>query len=545
MASPSADATRLDAIVVGAGFAGLYALHRLEKEGFRVRAFEAAPDVGGTWYWNTYPGARCDAQSIVYCYMFDEALHRDWKWSEHYATQPEILRYLQYVADRYDLRHRISFSTRIERAWFDDVRKEWIVATDHGEEVRTRWLFLATGALSVGRLPDIAGIESFKGQSCHTGSWPREGVDFTGKRVAVIGTGSSGVQIIPEIAQQAAQMTVFQRTPAFVAPARSREISEAEREEFAREFDEYRWRMRRGDMSGIGDVLLSGHLPPPHPSAAGIPPEEIDTLLEGRWGVGGALVMRLFRDLMINRETNNIVADFFRKKIREVVTDPEVADRLTPRDYPFGSKRICIGSGYYETFNRKNVRLIDISSNPIRRITEDGIELEDEQLEFDTIVYATGFDAITGALLSMDIRGKGGDSLKEAWSQGARSYLGLAVADFPNLFTITGPGSPASLSTVTVSIEQHVDWLADLMIHARSHGFTQIEAGAEAQARWCEQVQEAVERTLFLQGKSWYRGANIPGKPQVFLAYVGGVGTYRQICDDVAADGYRGLEFSR
>jgi cyclohexanone monooxygenase len=533
-----------DVIVVGTGFAGLYALHLLRSRGWNAKAFEAADDVGGTWYWNRYPGARCDAQSLAYSFMFDEALHRDWRWSERYATQSEILSYLRFVADRLDLRRSIVFNTRIASATFDDDANRWTVQTESGERSSAPFLIMATGALSAGRIPDIPGLESFAGKSYHTSDWPHEGVNFTGKRVAVIGTGSSGVQAIPIIAEQASHLSVFQRTPGFVVPARNAETSAAERDLFNERFARYKHELAQGQVIGGGDILLADHLAPTPVSTVGMSAEERQALMDARWEVGGAAILYAFGDSMTNVEANDALADFVRSKIGALVKDLATAELLTPRGYPFGSKRLCVGTNYFETFNRENVALIDVSNTPITAFTREGLRIAETAYSFDIIVFATGFDAVTGALTSIDIRGSAGLHLRDAWAAGPHSYLGTAIAGFPNLFTVTGPGSPSVIGNVVMNIEQHTEWLVDLLDHARAQGIARIEADAAAQRDWSAHVADVASATLFSKGKSWYLGANIAGKPRVFLPYIGGLGRYRAICADIVADGYRGFCFS-
>lgn len=537
------DSDILDVVIVGAGFAGLYALHQLRGMGLRTTVLEASDEIGGTWNWNRYPGARCDVQSLIYCYMFDKALHASWTWSERYATQDEILRYIRHVADYLELSPDIALQSQVSRAEFDDDANLWTVTTEEGRSYTARWLIMATGPLSVGQWPDIPGIEQFTGEAYHTSTWPRDAVDFTGKRVAVIGTGSSGVQIIPEIARDAASLTVYQRTPNFVAPARNRPMSLAESQSFLDQFDEMRRSIRAGELVGTGEILAPPDFPPTVPSATSLSQAERDTLLGQRWAIGGVTIARTFGDTMTNEVTNSIVADFIRNRIREAVNDPVTAEKLIPTGYPFGSKRICVGTDYYETYNRQNVELVDLLNDPIDRFEANGIRSQSGICrQFDVIICATGFDAVTGALTRIDIRGRNGIALKDSWAKGPAAYLGLAVRGFPNLFTICGPGSPGALSVVTVSIEQHVDWITDFLSFLRARNIDRFEPTEVAQSEWAETSARAVEGTLLANGKSWFCGDNVPGKPRIFLAYVGGVGRYREICDQVAAEGYRGFE---
>ncbi len=533
--SQSIAPSSVDAVVVGAGFAGLYMLLRLRRAGFTAQVIEAGKDVGGTWYWNRYPGARCDIESLEYQYGFDDELPREWKWSERYATQPEILRYIQHVAEKFDLRSGIKFETRVTEAHYNDDTNRWTIRTDKGDEYSARYAIMATGCLSSARVPDFKGIDTFKGDWYHTGYWPHEGVDFTGRTVAVIGTGSSAIQSIPLIAQQARHLTVFQRTANFSVPAHNGPI-DAEREaELAREYTAFRQRARES-AAGILTRELNDK------SALEATEEERRREFESRWEIGGFAIGGAFNDLAINIQSNETAAEFVRSKIREIVKDPKTAELLCPRDYPFATKRLCVDTGYYETFNRDNVSLVDVKADPIAEITPRGVKLESgAEHPVDAIVFATGFDAMTGALLAMDIRGRNGLSLRDKWEHGPRTYLGLQVAGFPNLFTITGPGSPSVLSNMIVSIEQHVDWIQDCLDYLRDHELDSIEATAEAEDAWVDHVNQVADFTLYPLANSWYIGANIPGKPRVFMPYIGGVGVYAQKCAEVASNGYEGF----
>ncbi|MEZ5235795.1 MAG: NAD(P)/FAD-dependent oxidoreductase [Acidimicrobiales bacterium] len=526
-----------DVVVVGAGFAGMYLLHRLRGQGLRVRVFETGSGVGGTWYWNRYPGARCDVRSIDYSYSWDPQLEQEWEWSEKFATQPEILRYANHVADRYDLRRDITFDTRVTAANWDEQATCWRLRTSTGASLSATYYVMASGCLSSSKHPEIDGIDRFAGATYHTGHWPHEGVDLSGLRVAVIGTGSSGIQSIPLIASQAAQLTVFQRTPNFSLPARNGVIDPATVAEIKARYPEDRAEAR----------LSSGGSPRPVPtqSALDVADEERTERYRTAWEAGElGSILTAYTDLMTSREANDTAADFIRDQIRSIVRDPEVAEALCPDDHPFGTKRPCLDTGYYETYNRPNVRLVNLRKTPIVRITETGIDTTDESFAFDAIVFATGFDAMTGAIVAVDIVGRDGLSLKQKWSAGPRTYLGLGVAGFPNFFTITGPGSPSVLSNMMVSIEQHVDWITDCLTAMRRSGQRVIEAEPGAEDAWVDHVNEVAAATLYPSANSWYMGANVPGKPRVFLPYVGGVGTYRTICDEVAADGYRGFTLS-
>jgi cyclohexanone monooxygenase len=529
----TAVAPAFDAVVVGAGFAGLYMLHRLRGLGLSAIVFEAGGDVGGTWFWNRYPGARCDVESMQYSFSFSDALQQEWRWSELYAAQPEILRYAGCVADRFELRRDIRLLTRVTSLHFDEGQGRWHVHTDRGDRVAARFCIMATGCLSAARVPDIAGRETFAGATFHTGAWPHRPVDFAGKRVGVIGTGSSGIQAIPVIAREAAHLFVFQRTPNFSIPARNRPMTPDYERAWKANYAERRRRAR--------EMRNAIYLDLNDKSALDATEEERRREYEARWRAGGFPFMAAFNDLIMNQASNDTAAAFVREKIRALVRDPVLADRLTPRGYPIGTKRICLDTGYFETFNRANVTLVDLRRSPIEAIMPDGIRTREATYALDSIVFATGFDAMTGALLAIDIAGRGGRTLREVWAHGPRTYLGLTVSGFPNLFMITGPGSPSVISNMIVSIEQHVDWIADCLGHLRARGATTIEAQPAAEDAWTAHVVEAGERTLYPRADSWYTGANIPGKPRVLLPYLGGFATYRRRCDEVATRGYEGF----
>jgi len=525
------------AVIVGAGFAGLYMLHRLRHLGLSARVFEAGDGVGGTWYWNRYPGARCDVESMDYSYSFSDELQQEWKWSERYASQPEILTYINHVADRFDLRRDVQLSTRVTAATFDEAARRWMITTDRGDRVSARFCIMATGCLSTAQVPAFPGLDSFRGKTYHTGRWPHEGVDFTGQRVGVIGTGSSAIQSIPIIAAQAAHLFVFQRTPNFSVPARNAPLDPDYERQVKARYADFR---RQARESRVGFVVERSEA-----SALAVSPGERRREYERRWSRGGLGFTATYMDLLLDKDANDTAAEFCREKIRAAVRDPEVAELLAPKDYPVGTKRMCVDTGYYETFNRDNVTLVDVRRTPIEAITPDGLRTREAAYRLDSIVFATGFDAMTGALLSIDIRGRGGRTLTEAWVEGPRTYLGLAVAGFPNLFAITGPGSPSVLSNMIVSIEQHVDWIADCIDRMRAQGHETIEATDGAQEAWVAHVNEIGHATLHPRANSWYMGANIPGKPRVFMPYIGGVGAYRQFCDGVAAKGYEGFTLGR
>ncbi len=551
---------KFDAVVVGAGFAGLYMVHRLRGLGFSVRAFEAGDGVGGTWYWNRYPGARCDVESLEYSYQFSEELQQEWSWSERYAGQPEILRYVNHVADRFDLRRDIEFSTRVVSAHFHPETSDWQVeaaaaetpgkklwsngngnGARHGdgagsETIRARFVIMATGCLSAANLPSFVGLGDFEGAKYHTGAWPHEEVDFTDLRVGIIGTGSSAIQAIPLIVEQAGHLTIFQRTPNFSIPARNRPMDREREVEVKAGYPAFRARNK------LMPAGLGADMNPMHDEAVQVSDAERRRRFEQRWQTGGFSFMACFADLLRTQEANDAAASFVRAQIRGIVRDPETADLLSPHNV-IGCKRICLDSGYFETYNRANVSLVDISQAPIEKITRSGVRVGGRDIELDAIVFATGFDAMTGALTRVDIRGRDGRTLRAKWAEGPRAYLGLGIAGFPNLFIITGPGSPSVLSNMLPSIEQHVEWIADCMDYLRGRGYSEIEASPQAEEEWVAHVREVADHTLHTTCNSWYVGANVPGKPRVFMPYLG-FPPYVEKCNAVAANGYEGFELS-
>ena len=531
----------VDVLVVGMGFAGMYILHCLRQRGLTGRAFEAGGDVGGTWYWNRYPGCRVDVDSVQYSYNFSEALTRDWQWTEKFASQPELLRYANHVADRFDLRRDAKFDTRVVSAEFDGGTNLWTLRTDKGDVASAPYCIMATGSLSTPYKPPFPGIEDFRGEWHHTGAWPREGVRFGGKRVGVVGTGSTGIQAIPVIAAEAARLTVFQRTPQYTTPARNRPMTPGEQSAFNAHRAQWHDEVRDTFTAMTG-------FPMPTRTVRDDTPEERRAYFEKRWEEGGMpqAMLAAYKDVNTDREANAAVADFVRDKIREIVKDPEVAERLCPpKDLPIGSKRPPIDTDYYETYNRDNVSLVDLERAPIERITPRGVRTADGEHELDVIVFATGFDAMTGSLLAIDIRTGDGASLKDAWSDGPDTYLGLMVAGLPNLFMINGPGSPSVKTNMILSIEQHVDWIMDLIGHLAARGLNRVEATERAQTAWVAHACEVADATLMPVADSWYVGANVPGKKRVYMPYFGGFGRYRRLCDEIAADGYRGFVLSR
>jgi cation diffusion facilitator CzcD-associated flavoprotein CzcO len=523
----------VDVAIVGAGFSGLYMLHRLRGLGLRARVFEQGADVGGTWYWNRYPGARCDIESIDYCYSFSPELLAEWTWTERYATQPEILRYLHHVADRFALRRDIQFNARVTAVRYDATGNRWLVSTDTGEAVSARYCVLAVGNLSSVKPPAFPGLEGFRGEWHHTARWPADGVDVQGKRVGIVGTGSTAIQALPQIAKQAARVHVFQRTPNYSMPAQNRPLPPEELREVVRG---YRARRRAAEQSDAGVPIA-----PPEHSALEVTPAERQRMYEAGWRRGGINALSYaFTDFFTDERANFTAQEFAREKVRQIVRDPAVAQALCPAHH-IGTKRTCVDTGYFETYNCDHVELVDVRSSPVTAVTALGLATTGGEYELDVIVFAIGFDAITGALLEIDVRGRDGVPLAAKWAAGPRTYLGLCVAGFPNLFMITGPGSPSVLSNMVVSIEQHVDWITDCLQTLLSRGLDRIEASAEAEEEWVRHVGELAGATLYPQAASWYVGANIPGKPRVFMPYVGGCGTYRRECEEVAERGYEGF----
>ncbi len=538
-AAPARKVPDHDALIIGAGFAGLYMLHTLrDRQGLDVRVLEAADGVGGTWYWNRYPGARCDSESHGYCYAFSDELVKSWEWSERYPGQAEILRYLNHVADRLDLKRDISFGTRVTSLAYDDAANFWHVTTDSGDRLSATYVITAVGCLSTANVPKIGGLEDFQGRWYHTGEWPHAGVDFRDKRVGQIGTGSTGIQSAPVIAETAAHLTVFQRTANYSVPARNGPLTPEFKAYVRENFDEVR-RVMRATPNGHPFVIENR-------SVFDVSDEERQAIYEAAWQRGGLRFRAEFRDLVANKAANDTAAEFIKGKIREVVKDPERARILSDIDHPYAAKRPPIDTGYFETFNRANVSLVDLRADPIDSITPSGIRLKSgAEHALDIIVFATGFDAMTGPLLRLNIRGRDGLALAEAWAEGPKSYLGLQVAGFPNLFTITGPGSPSVLTNMPTAIEQHVEWIAECIADMRKSGAATIEPTREAVDEWVGEVNRAAAQTL-LPGvdHSWYLGANVPGKPRVFMPYTGGMKHYRSICDDVARRGYAGFQLA-
>jgi cyclohexanone monooxygenase len=530
-----------DVVVVGAGFAGMYALYRLRAQGLAVRVLDAASDVGGTWYWNRYPGARCDVPSVEYSYSFSKELEQDWDWTEVMASQPEILRYANHVADRFDLRRDIQLETRVSSAHYSEDRQRWRVETEAGEVFEARFCVMATGCLSSPNTPPIEGASEFTGNVYHTGYWPHEGVDFAGLHVGIIGTGSSGVQSIPVIAEQARHLSVFQRTPNYTLPAGNRRLSDADRQKTKALYDQIR-QSERESLGGFVFGFGGNPVVVPTESLLDTKPEERLAAVEAE----GFEAIGRYLDVLTDAEANELACEMYRAQVKRLIRDPETAEGLMPRNYPIGCKRPVIDTQYFETFNRDNVTLVDLRRGGIERITSNGIQTAQGHFEIDCLVYATGFDAMTGALLRMDIRGREGVALESKWAAGPRTYLGLQVSGFPNLFTVTGPGSPSVLSNMIVSIEQHVDWISECIAHMDENSISTIEATPEAEEEWIAHVNEVANGTMMTAPScnSWYLGANIPGKPRIFMPYVGGVGEYRRKCDEVVDRGYEGFLLS-
>ena len=533
----------VDVVVVGAGMSGLYALKLLRERGFRAVVLEKAPGVGGTWYWNRYPGARCDIPSLEYSFGFDPELEQEWEWTEHFASQPEIERYLNHIADRYDLRRDIRLDTGVVAATFDEAAHRWIVETEQGDTVTARFCIMATGGLSAANVPAYPGIDDFQGTVVHTSAWPEEGVELAGARVGVMGTGSSGIQVIPEIAAVAEHLTVFQRTAAFTWPSQNRPLTDEEQREVKARYRDVR-QAQASSFAGIagdtGAVIMQFAIEGKEILRS--TPDEREAALDEH----GFSACRIWSDAGRDLEANEQAVELFREMVRRTVQDPEVAEALSPRGYPLGCKRPVLDAGYFETFNRPNVSLVDLRREPIERFTATGVETSTRRIDLDVMVFATGFDAMTGPLTRIDVHGRGGRLLRDDWADGPRTYLGLSMAGYPNLFVCVGPGSPAVLATYPPQIELQVGWIVDLLCEARDRGATRVEAEVGAQDAWCEHVNQVAAGTMFTAPScnSWYNGQNIEGKPRVFLAYAGGLQNYMARCGEAAADGYAGFAFS-
>ena len=531
-AAPAGD---VDAIVIGAGFAGLAMLHELRRLGFSAHVLEAGNGIGGTWFWNRYPGARCDVDSADYSYSFSDELQQEWRWSERYATQPEILRYVNHVADRFHLRPHITLNARVSRAVWDEASARWTVETESGLECRARYLISAVGCLSAAKRPDVPDLDSYRGSVVHTADWPVEGVDLQGRRVGVIGTGSSGIQVIPEIAPMVGELIVFQRTPNFSVPANHQPLTEEDRRAVIASYARRR-ELARNSPTGLAAVKANPQ------SALAVGPKERRAHYEQWWATAGFGFLLSYGDLLLDQRANDTAAEFIRSKIAERVKDPAVAELLMPRGYPYGAKRPCVDNGYFEAFNRPNVQLVDLRATPLVRATRLGSATTEARYDLDVVIFATGFDAMTGSMLKLDIIGVNGKSLRDHWRAGPLTLLGVATSGFPNMFIVAGPGSPSLLGNVMVSIEQHVSWISQLLVRLREEGHPIIEATPEAESRWVRHVNRTAARTLYMRADSYYLGAEIPGKPRVFMPYAGGLRRYRRECEQVAADHYAGFE---
>ena len=525
-----------DVIIIGAGFAGLGMLHRVRQLNLSARVYERATNVGGTWYWNSYPGARCDVESLDYQFAFSDTLQRGWRWNERFAEQKEILAYLNYVADSLNLRNDIQFKTSVEKAVFCETKKIWQVVTDSGETTNATYLISAVGCLSTPSMPKLPGLSSYVGRWYHTGNWPQQDMDFSGLNVGVIGTGSSGIQIIPELAKQAQSVMVFQRSPNFSVPANNHRHTKTFTDEY---YDSFLAKREQASRTTYGNANWSSY-----PSALDVTDQRRNEIYEEYWNKGGAGFMVSFADVLTNPKSNEFAADFIRGKIDSIVKDKALANILHPTDHAVGTKRICVDTNYYETFNKENVTLVDVRQCPIQSITKTGLLTLDDSYDLDVLIFATGFDAITGTLMRIDIRGRGGMKLSNKWAKSPNNFLGLSVAGFPNFFVITGPGSPSVLSNMVLSIEQHVEWIARCISFVAEQGAKCIEATEPAEKAWVAHVNEIAQQTLFPKNNSWYLGSNIGGKARVFMPYVGGIGQYRKRCEKVVKDGYTGFKVS-
>jgi cation diffusion facilitator CzcD-associated flavoprotein CzcO len=527
--------TRLDMLIVGQGFGGMYMLHRARGMGLNVRAIEAGDDVGGTWYWNRYPGARCDVMSIDYCYSFSNEIMQEWTWSEQFAAQPEIFAYARWVADKLDLRRDVQFETRATSLVYDDSRAIWTIATDRGDLFEVTYLVMATGPLSIPKGLDVPGAERFSGDVYLSGRWPHHTVDFAGKRVGVIGTGSTGIQIVPVVAEQAKQLVVFQRTPSFTLPMRNRKLGADYVAQIKAHYSELREIAKASFTGGVRPVSTR--------PVFSVPADERERLMEQAWQESGIVFLGLFSDLLFNQKANDVVADFVRRKIREIVNDPRTAEALTPRGYPIFARRPCLDTNYYQAFNRKNVSLVDCINEPIVELTEKGVRTGAREIELDIIIAATGYDGLTGAMLAMDVKGREGRSLREKWAGGAHSYLGLMMEGFPNLFLIAGANGPSALANFVLLNEQNADWICDCVRYMEDKGHRSVEPIAEAEDSYMTLVSDIAKRSLMPKANTWYVGANIPGKPRFFPMFAGGLNKYREMCTEAAASGYRGFVF--
>lgn len=526
---------KVDVVVVGAGIGGMYAVHKFREMNLSVQGIESGGDIGGVWYWNRYPGARCDLMSIDYSYSFSKEIQQEWTWSEQFAAQPEILSYLNFVADKLDLRKDIQFNTRVIRAEFNEQSHTWFVTTNTGDIFEAPYCVMATGPLSIPKDPDFAGTKDFQGDIYFAGKWPHEGVDFTGKRVGLVGTGSSGIQITPVVAETAQSLHVFQRTPSFSLPMRNVELDDEYIEEVKNNYN--------GLRETAGASRLGGMRPVTTRAFFSVPRGQRVQLMEDAWNQGGLAFLGTFSDLLVNEKANDQVADFVRSKIEQVIDDPQLAEQLKPQGYPVFARRPCLDTSYYEAFNKPHVHLVDCINDPIEKLTAKGVKTTSRETELDILIFATGYDSLSGAMMAFDIIGRNEKPLKEKWVEGPVSYMGLLIKDFPNLFSVCGANGPSALANIFTLNEQNVDWIADCIQHMRDKGIATVEATAEAESDWMGVVADMARKTLISKAKTWYVGANIEGKPTGLTIYAGGFLAYRQFCDNVVAEGYSGLVF--
>jgi len=526
---------RLDVVIVGGGFGGMYATYKFREMGLRIQSFEAGGDLGGVWYWNRYPGARVDLPSIDYSFSFSPEVEQEWTWSEQFAAQPELLAYINFVAQRLDLKKHFQFNTRVTSAVWDEERKLWTVKTDQGETLEATYCIMATGPLSVPKDPEIPGIARFKGQLLRAARWPHEPISFAGKRVGVIGTGSTGIQIVQEVGKEAGELFVYQRTPSFTMPMRNENLAPEYVAEVKRHYAGIRESARNSAVGGVRPQSTRAFF--------SVTPRQRRQLLEDAWKNGGLAMLGTFSDLMTNPEANEHVAEFVRGKISEVVEDPATAEALKPRDYPIFARRPCLDSSYYETYNRPNVHLVDCLKDPIVEITEKGVRTQAGEIALDVLIFATGYDGLTGALLAFDVVGRGGRKVNDKWKDGARSHLGLMMEGFPNLFMTTGPNGPAALANIIRISEHDVDWIAAAMVHMEKNGLSSMEPTPEAEQGWMDLVYELSQRTLLTKAKTWYVGANVKDKPLGLTLFTGGFMKYRELTNAAVRDGYRGFAF--
>lgn len=539
------DGEILDVLVLGCGFGGLHGLYRLREDGHRVIALEAGPEVGGTWYWNRYPGARCDVESLAYCYTFSPVIDAEWRWSERYAARDEIVSYLKWVSERLDLRRDIHFNSRLTKAHYDQDARLWRFETEAGERYTARHFFCAAGPLSAPIMPTLPGLDRFRGEIIHTARWPETSPDFRGKHVGIIGTGSSGTQVIPIVAKQCEKLTVFMRTANFYSPARNRRLTDADHQWWQQNRELTRERLQQGRRWGGGDIMLHDEINDAmFEPASNFTAERRREIYEARYANGGGVVGWAFADAMVDKDVNEEAGNFLREKVRDVIVDPKIQDKLTPRGFAYGTKRVTVGTGFPETFNRANVELIDIKADPIETFTETGAIVAGREIPLDFLIAASGFDALTGALTAIDVRGENGQLLKDVWAGGPQTYLGISIRGFPNMYMIGGPGSPSVLTNVVMTNEMQVEWIADLIKYGEEHGHTRCEATAEAERSWTEKVNSLVKGNLWETAESWYVGANVPGKPRVILAYAGGYTAYKAECHQISEAGYPGFQFS-